>query len=177
MSYALSPLCAAIVIGLAMLSGTHARADTTLAVSGNVVASGCDVDNLDKKVKIGTFSTKDFPTVGSTTAFKAMNITLSNCYVKLTSVQVKFTGEPNADDPTLLSLTDTGSGGTVASGLGVELLDNDGKTIPFNSNVPKTYELDEGENTLSFLLRFKSTRYPVTSGEGSAVMCFDLTYQ
>lgn len=178
MSYALSPLSAAIVIGLAMLSGTHARAaETTLAVSGNVVASGCDVDSLDKKVKIGTFSGKDFPTVGSTSAFKAMNITLSNCYGKLTTIQVKFTGVPDADDPTLLALTDTGSGGTVASGLGVELMDNSGKTIPFNSNVPETFELDEGDNTLSFLLRYKSTRYPVTSGEGSAVMYFDLTYR
>lgn len=180
MSYALSPLSAAIVIGLAMLSGTPTRAaETTLSVSGNVVASGCDVDtgSVDQKVKIGTFSAKDFPTVGSTSAFKAMNIDLSNCYGKLTSIQVKFTGVPDADDPTLLALTDTGSGGTMASGIGVELLDNGGKTIPFNTNSPQTFELDEGNNTLSFLLRYKSTRYPVTSGEASAVMYFDLTYQ
>jgi type 1 fimbria pilin len=41
-------------------------------------------------VKIGSFTAKNFPTVGSTSAFKAMNINLSKCYAKLKNVQVKF---------------------------------------------------------------------------------------
>jgi len=153
--------------------------DTTVAITGNVVASGCEVDtgSVDQKVKIGTFSGKDFPTVGSTSSFKAMNINLSKCYNKLTTIQVKFSGMSDTDNPALLAITDTGAGGTVATGVGVELLDNGGKTIPFNAEAPQTFELDEGNNTLSFLLRYKSTRYPVTAGEASAVMYFDLTYQ
>lgn len=180
MSYALTSLRAAIVIGVSILSTVPVRAaETTLAVSGNVVASGCDVDtgSINQKVKIGTFSGKDFPSVGSTSAFKAMNINLSNCYEKLSTIQVKFSGVSDVDNPTLLAISDTGGGGTVATGVGVELLDNGGKTIPFNAESPQTFELDEGNNTLSFLLRYKSTRYPVTSGEASAVMYFDLTYQ
>lgn len=179
MSYTLSSLRAAVVIGISLLSGVPVRAaETTLAVSGNVVASGCNVDTgSNQKVKIGTFSGKDFPSVGSTSAFKAMNINLSGCYDKLTTIQVKFSGISDADNPTLLAITDTGTGEAVATGIGVELLDNGGKTIPFNSDSPQTFELDEGTNTLSFLLRYKSTRYPVTSGEASAVMYFDLTYQ
>lgn len=153
--------------------------DATLAVTGNVVASGCEVDtgSMDQKVKIGTFSGKDFPSVGSTSAFKAMNINLSNCYDKLTTIQVTFSGVPDADNPALLAVTDTGAGETVATGVGVELLDNSGKTIPFNEAAHQTFELDAGNNTLSFLLRYKSTRYPVTAGVASAVMYFDLTYQ
>jgi len=180
MSYALTSLRAAVVIAVSMLSGVPAyAAETTLAVSGNVIASGCDVDtgSINQKVKIGTFSGKDFPTVGSTSAFKAMNINLSNCYEKLSTIQVKFSGVSDADNPTLLAISDTGGGGTLATGVGVELLDNGGKTIPFNEDAPQTFELDEGNNTLSFLLRYKSTRYPVTAGEASAVMYFDLTYQ
>lgn len=180
MSYTLTSLRAAVVIGISILPGMPVRAaDTTLAVSGNVVASGCEVDTggVNQKVKIGTFSGKDFPSVGSTSAFKAMNINLSNCYEKLSTIQVKFSGVSDADNPTLLAISDTGGGGTVATGVGVELLDNGGKTIPFNAEAPQTFELDEGNNTLSFLLRYKSTRYPVTSGEASAVMYFDLTYQ
>ncbi|MCU6361303.1 fimbrial protein, partial [Enterobacter quasiroggenkampii] len=131
------------------------------------VASGCDVDtgSVNQKVKLGTFSGKDFPTIGSTSAFKAMNINLSNCYEKLSTIQVRFSGVSDADNPTLLAVTDTGSGGTIATGVGVELLDNGGKTIPFNADAPQTFELDEGNNTLSFLLRYKSTHYPVTPGE------------
>lgn len=169
-----------IAVGVATLPPAGVRAaDTTLAITGNVIASGCKVDtgSENQKIKIGTFSGKDFPTVGSTSAFKAMNINLSNCYDKLTTIQVKFSGTSDADNPTLLAITDTGAGEEVATGIGVELLDNGGKTIPFNAVSPQTFELDEGNNTLSFLLRYKSTRYPVTSGEASAVMYFDLTYQ
>ncbi len=106
-----------------------------------------------------------------------MNINLSNCYEKLSTIQVKFSGVSDADNPTLLAISDAGGAGTAATGVGVELLDNGGKTIPFNANSLQTFELEEGTNTLSFLLRYKSTRYPVTSGEASAVMYFDLTYQ
>ncbi|MEB5959744.1 fimbrial protein [Enterobacter sichuanensis] len=172
---------AAVYIALFVLSGTFsARAvDTTLQISGNVTASTCEIEagSVDQHVKIGTFSGKDFPAVGSTSSFKAMNINLKNCYEKLSSVLVKFSGVADADNPTLLAVTDTGAGGTLATGIGVELLDNGGKNIPFNSDTPLTFELEEGNNTLSFLLRYKSTRYPVTAGDASAVMYFNLTYQ
>ncbi|WP_320727296.1 fimbrial protein [Enterobacter sp. 118C5] len=150
--------------------------DSVLKVTGKVVASGCEVE-FNKKVTIGTFSGKDFPVVGSTSAFKAMNIDLTDCYSKLASVSVSFSGVPDKDNPTLLGLTDSGTGGTVASGVGVELLDNGGKTIPFDKPKPQVFALDEGSNTLSFLLRYKSTKVPVTPGDAAAVLYFDLTYQ
>ncbi|MGE8030150.1 fimbrial protein [Enterobacter mori] len=180
MNQALLTRCALILSAFYLLAGGPAQAvDTTLAVKGSVISSSCTVNDgkSEQSVKIGTFSAKDFPTVGSTSAFKAMNINLSNCYKKLSTVLVTFSGVSDVDNPTLLAITDTGTGGTVAAGLGVELLDNSGKTIPFNSSHPQTFALDEGSSTLSFLLRYKSTRYPVTSGEASAVMYFDLTYQ
>ncbi|BBJ66360.1 MULTISPECIES: fimbrial protein [Enterobacter] len=162
-----------------LLSSFALAADSTLAVTGNVIASSCDVDigSVNQKIKIGTFSGKDFPSVGSTSAFKAMNINLSNCYEKLKTIQVTFSGTSDADNPALLALTSSGSGNTLATGVGVELLDSSGKTIPFDKVSPQTFDLDAGDNTLSFLLRYKSTRYPVTAGEASAVMYFDLTYQ
>lgn len=162
--------------GALFVSGVSVATDTSLSVSGNVVASSCKVD-FNKKITIGTFSAKDFPSVGSTSAFKAMNINLSECYSKLASVSVTFSGVTDADNPALLAITDSETGGTVASGIGVELLDNGGKTIPFNTLKPLSFTLDEGMTTLSFLLRYKSTKYPVTSGEAPAVLFFDLTYQ
>lgn len=151
-------------------------AESTLTIDGRIVASGCNVDKVPE-IKIGSFSAKDFPTVGSTSAFKAMNISLSDCYSKLKNVQVKFSGTTDTTDPTLLAVTDTGSGGTLATGIGVELLDNSMKILPFNSTDPLVYELDGESNTLSFLMRYKSTKTLVTPGEASAVMFFDLIYQ
>lgn len=165
-----------IAVSMVFVTFVAGAADTSLSVSGNVVASSCKVD-FNKKVTIGTFSGKDFPSVGSASAFKAMNINLSECYSKLTSVNVTFSGVTDADNPMLLAVTGSGTGGDIATGVGVELLDNGGKTIPFNSVKPIHFTLDEGMTTLSFLLRYKSTKYPVTSGEAPAVLFFDLAYQ
>jgi len=180
MKHVLSTMSAGLLVGISLLLATSAfAADTALDISGNITASGCEVDvgSINQKVDIGTFSGKDFPSVGSTSAFKAMNINLSHCYDKLTSIEVKFSGVADADNPALLAVTDTESGGTLATGIGVELLDNGGKAIPFNAETPQTFDLEEGTNTLSFLVRYKSTRYPVTSGDASTVMFFDITYQ
>jgi type 1 fimbria pilin len=90
---------------------------------------------------------------------------------------VSFSGKTDSDNPTLLAITDTGKGKLLATGLGIELLDNSFKILPFDSVKPLIYELDGETNTLSFLMRYKSTKAVVTPGEASAVMYFDLTYQ
>lgn len=165
------------ILFLVLNLSTSATADSSLNISGKVMASGCVVDNETQKIKIGAFSAKDFPEVGSTSAFKAMNISLSKCYEKLKNVQVKFSGVADNDNPGLLAITDTGSGNVMATGVGVEILDNSMKILPFNGSVPLVYELDGESNTLSFLLRYKSTKPRVTPGDASAVLDFDLTYQ
>jgi len=166
-----------ILMSGAFLSPYSFSENTTLNVTGNIVASSCVIDDEVQKVKIGSFTAKNFPTVGSTSAFKAMNINLSKCYAKLKNVQVKFSGTIDNDNPTLLAITDNGGGATLATGVGVELLDNSMNILPFNATKPLNYELDGASNTLSFLLRYKSTKVPVTPGEASAIMYFDLIYQ
>jgi type 1 fimbria pilin len=79
-----------ILMSGAFLSPYSFSENTTLNVTGNIVASSCVIDDEVQKVKIGSFTAKNFPTVGSTSAFKAMNINLSKCYAKLKNVQVKF---------------------------------------------------------------------------------------
>lgn len=170
------------VVTLTLLGGIFcvpfaSTADSTLTIAGNIIASGCTVRYPTPTVMIGVFSGKDFPTVGSTTAFKAMNIDLKDCYSKLKNVQVSFSGVTDKDNPALLAITDIGKDKVLATGVGVELLDNNFKTLPFNSEKPLVYELDGEENTLSFLMRYKSTKAQVTPGDASAVMCFDLIYQ
>ncbi|MGN7789327.1 fimbrial protein [Enterobacter sp. 22452] len=164
-----------IVAGGMFASGVS-LADTSLSVSGTLVASTCTV-NYPPKITIGTFSGKDFPSVGSTSSFKAISINLMDCYSRLRAVTVTFSGMADADNPVLLAVTDPGTGSEIATGVGIELMDNGGRTIPFDTVKPLNFTLDEGMTTLSFLLRYKSTQYPVTSGEAPAVLNFDLTYQ
>lgn len=126
---------------------------------------------------IGTFSGKDFTTVGSTSAFQPMKIDLTACYSGLTTVRVRFSGLSDTDNAELLALLATGAGSDVATGLDVELLDNDGHTIPINNAHFTSFAVDDGASALTFLLRYKSTKVPVTSGEATAVLYFDLSYQ
>jgi len=155
------------------LSTSVKAMDPQLSITGEVKASSCEV-NADETVRIGTFAGSDFPSIGSTSAFKAFNITLTKCYAGLSSVQVTFSGTSDVDNPALLAINE---GAGMATGLGVEVLDTNGNPILIDENTPQDYDLEEDTTTLSFLLRYKATRYPVTSGEAMAVMYFDLAYQ
>ena len=95
------------------------------------------------------------------------------------SFNVQFTGNVDANNPTLLALSDNGKGtpGRMATGLGVELLDSNRTPIPINNTESSLYPLLPGDNTLTFYLHYKSTLPVVTSGNATAVMYFDLLYQ
>jgi type 1 fimbria pilin len=128
---------------------------------------------------LGQFSVEDFPATGTTTKFKPFNINLKNCSRGITGTKIWFTGTADSDDPSLLALTDTGMGNEnmLASGIGVELLDEDQDDVSMNNSESVVYPLKAGRNTLSFYIRYKSTRPVVTSGNATAVMYFDLQYE
>lgn len=70
-----------------------------------------------------------------------------------------------------------GNENMLASGIGVELLDEDQDDVSMNNSESVIYPLKAGRNTLSFYIRYKSTRPVVTSGNATAVMYFDLQYE
>lgn len=164
---------------LCLLAGGAAAADVNIALTGRLLAASCDITpgSAEQPVHIGDFSASTFTAVGSVTAFKAFNINLTGCSQGITGARVAFTGDSDADDPALLALSDTSGSGGMAAGVGVELLDNSLTPLAVNTAPVQVYPLAEGSNTLSFLLRYRATRVPVTPGNASAVMYFDLTYQ
>lgn len=147
--------------------------------TGTIVAETCDVDisSKDQSINIGTFSPEDFPTVGSTTIFKPLGITLRNCTQGISGAKVYFTGSQDKDNSDLLALEDTDGTGQMASGVGVQILDVNQKPVPINNAVSELYSLTKGMNTLAFYLRYKSTLPSVKAGNATAVMYFDLQYQ
>lgn len=159
-----------------------AHADTTsynVKFTGTIISETCDVDvsSKNQSINIGTFSTSDFPTVGSTTIFKPVDISLQNCTQGISGAKVFFTGTQDSDNPDLLALEDTDGTGQMASGVGVEILDVNQKTVPINNTDSDLYALTKGTNTLAFYLRYKSTQATVKAGNATAVMYFDLQYQ
>lgn len=154
-------------------------ADGEINFTGTIHASTCDVDlsSKNQSINIGTFSTADFPTVGTTTISKPVDISLQNCSQGISGAKVFFSGDQDNDNPELLALEDTDSTGLMASGVGVEIVDINQKTIPINNTDSDLYALSKGTNTLAFYLRYKSTKTTVKAGNATAVMYFDLQYQ
>ena len=138
--------------------------DGTVNITGSIYASSCDVDSNSqtKNIRIGDFAANSFSSVGDVQGNAGGAIT--------------FSGDADSDNTTLLALSDTSGGGNMASGVGVEVLDKDGGQIPLNSQ-SKPFALSEGDNTLTFYLRYMATKIPVTAGNASSVMYFDLSYQ
>ena len=138
-----------------------------------------EISSVSQSIDLGQFSVEDFPATGTTTKFKPFNINLKNCSRGITGTKIWFTGTADSDDPSLLALTDTGMGNEnmLASGIGVELLDEEQDDVSMNNSKSVVYPLKAGRNTLSFYIRYKSTRPVVTSGNATAVMYFDLQYE
>ncbi|HDC4532621.1 TPA: fimbrial protein [Enterobacter asburiae] len=167
---------------LALLIGIQgANAADNLKFTGTIVASGCNVDmsSANQDVTIGQFSPSDFPTVGTTTEAVKFNITLKECSEDIIGSKILFSGTSDSNDHTLLALSDTGKGseGKMATGIGVQILDANQNPISINNTDSDVYPLVEGDNTLDFYLRYKSTKTDVTVGDATAVMYFDVKYQ
>ncbi|QOV80982.1 fimbrial protein [Enterobacter asburiae] len=158
-----------------------AHAADNLKFTGTIVASSCDVDtsSANQDVTIGQFSPADFPSIGTTTAVAKFNIKLKDCSEDITGSKVLFSGTSDNSDPTLLALSNTGNGteGKMATGIGVQILDANQNPISINNSDSDVYPLAEGDNTLNFYLRYKSTKTDVTAGDATAVMYFDMKYQ
>ncbi|WP_316546485.1 fimbrial protein BcfE [Klebsiella oxytoca] len=170
---------------LALLCGSpFCQASNTgnnMEFTGTIVAQTCDVEisSVSQSIDLGQFSVEDFPAIGTWTKAKPFNINLKNCSRGITGTKIWFTGTADSDDPSLLALTDTGMGNEnmLASGVGVEINNDDGDEISINNSNSAVYSLKAGRNTLSFYIRYKSTRPVVTSGNATAVMYFDLQYE
>lgn len=175
---------ALFAVGLMLCQTRSASADDSaynLEFTGTIVAQTCDVDisSLSQSIDLGQFSVSDFPSTGTTTKFKPFNINLKNCSRGIAGAKIWFTGESDPDNPALLAITDTGmgSGSMLASGVGVEILDENQDIVSINNADSAIYPLKAGRNTLSFYIRYKSTRPTVTSGNATAVMYFDMQYE
>ncbi|HCF8068370.1 TPA: fimbrial protein [Klebsiella michiganensis] len=147
-------------------------------MSGKIVAGSCDIDtdSQNQTIHIGDFSAGIFQSVGDTSQWKRFDIKLNNCTSAISQSTVAFKGIADATSPTLLALSDTSGGGNMASGVAIELLDSSMNTIAINST-DNAYPITQGNNDLTFRLRYKATAVPVTPGNASSVLYFDVSYQ
>ena len=169
------------LLALSMMMPVAYASDNGVEIdmSGTVIASTCDVETADtlQTIFIGNFASTLFTTVGDVSPTADLLIRLNNCSSGISGATVTFSGTPDNDNNKLLALSDTSGSGGMATGVGVEILDANKNSVAINAD-SESQPLKEGDNnTLTFFLRYKATKIPVTAGNASSVMYFDLSYQ
>lgn len=168
---------------LCLLSLFSARstlaADSTISITGNVRDNACTVSTGSQNFVVDLMSNaaKQFFRVGATTPMVPFNIVFDRCGNSAIAVKVGFTGGADNDNPDLLKID---SGGGLAAGMGIQLLDNNRDPIALNAGTTALSwsTLTAGQsNTLYFYARLMSTQSPVTAGVVRATANFTLEFQ
>lgn len=152
---------------------------TTITINGYIVDNTCVVseESLKIPVDLQTNNAKDFFRVGTTGPAQPFSIILAPCGQQVGDVKVQFSGVADDTNTDLLKIN---SGNGTASGVGIELLDNQQQQIALNSDFSSltAVSLEPGTtNTLTYYARLMSTHYPVGAGAVSATATFTLEYQ
>ena len=154
---------------LLALAGVHS------AIADDINTGQVELD-MTGTIDLRDFSAGIFKNVGDTSEWKQFDIKLNNCTSAISQSTVAFSGTSDGSDPSLLALSDTSGGGGMASGVAIELLDSSMNAIAINST-DNGYPITQGNNDLTFRLRYKATAVPVTPGNASSVLYFDVSYQ
>lgn len=160
---------------IASLSAAAFADDGKINFVGAITDDACTVVNSMSNpltVTLGTVSSKSFTTGSLTAAPTKFTIALKGCPAAMTSAKVKFDGTANANDNTILALTqETG----VATNVGIQLMDKSQAVVPLYT-ASTAYALTTGDNNLDFVARYLATSLPVTAGPANSTSNFTIIY-
>ncbi|HIE9359444.1 TPA: fimbrial protein [Klebsiella quasipneumoniae subsp. similipneumoniae] len=164
---------------LLFISANSFAADSVITITGYVRDNTCAVatESKDFVVDLMNNTSKSFSRVGATTPLVPFRIILSPCGGSVTTIKVKYSGVADNDNSTLLKI-DSGVGS--ASGMGVQILDENRNVIPMNSDFTPLWPYNlkpNSTNILNFYARLMASRVPVIAGHVQATATFTLEYQ
>ncbi|KVQ34602.1 pilus assembly protein [Burkholderia cepacia] len=137
--------------------------------------AACTTPNVT--VSMGSHKQSAFTGVGSTTPAVAVNVGVNACPAGLNSIQYQFIPVNAVLDAAngVLAL----SSDSTAAGIGLQLKDNNGKALAYNTQYALTgYNSSTGGSyTIPFTANYYQTSATVTPGTANAVLTFTLTYQ
>ncbi|SUD46190.1 putative fimbrial protein [Pseudomonas fluorescens] len=157
---------------------TASAANGTVSFTGEIVQSTCAVVSADqtKTVVLGKYPTSAFPKSGATSGAKAFSISLEKC--EAGDYTLRFDGNTPAGNPNLLAVT----GG--ATGVGVEILDNNSAIVPITQDVvaPASVTVaatgtSPGTAVFNLRARYKSYQDAVTAGQANSNATFTIQYK
>ncbi|WGS47927.1 pilus assembly protein (plasmid) [Burkholderia sp. JSH-S8] len=171
--------------GASTTGGANSNGPFTVATSGHVSYSltstiinvaACTTPNVT--VNMGSTMQSAFKGIGSsTTPPVAVNVAVNACPSGLTSIQYQFNPVNAVLDSTngVLAL----SSDSTASGIGLQLKDNSGNALKYNTQYTLTsYNTSTGGSyTIPLKAAYYQTSATVKPGSANAVLTFTMTYQ
>lgn len=144
-----------------------------------IKVKACETPNI--KVDLEKHNTAEFLGINSTSAAKQFNFEIKNCDPELNSVSYTFkpaagiTLENNGTVNQYLTL----SSDSDATGVGVQVLYDDGTIVPFNSKIKYTgYKSAVGGNyMIPMKARYIKTASTMTGGMANSAVEFTMTYE
>lgn len=168
---------AAVAFFTAMGIASSAMAtDGTVEFTGKIIDAGCEIDTAatDATVKLGEVAKTAFTAAGSNAATTEFKITLTNCPAELAGkpVSLKYDATPDASNNDYIQVT----GG--ASGVAIQLLNDDATELPLGTASNSKNLADSGSTELNFFARYISTvdASAIVSGDANGTANFTLTY-
>ncbi len=176
------------VVAFAVLSASHlSMAATTVTggtvhFTGRIVNAACAVsaDSTGQTVNMGQYRTAFFDAKGKKSGNVPFSIKLVDCDTTIVkTAKFAFSGPRDQTDTTLLRVHSGPSTNAVtASGVGIEISDSAGTVVtPDGAAFSKAETIIDGNNTINFIARYKSTAAAVTAGQAYADANFVVSYQ
>lgn len=148
--------------------------DVTVNMTGKVTNNTCTVSigSLNQQIDIGSYPVSIFSRMGNSSTDQKFTIDLEGCGSINRGVQVSFSGTPD----TYLS-NDYKIDPGAATGIAIEIMDDNKKVIPANST-SKNYLIETGETTKSlvFYAKMVANGEKVAAGNVSAEVTFKTIY-
>lgn len=144
---------------------------------GQVVNAACSVtaDTANQVVQMSQVRSSDFKTLGSWVDPVPFQIKLEDCNTNISNtVGVFFTGQSDGKDPQVFQ---TGSGASASKGVGLGIFDAKGNLLVPGTTPPWFAPLQEGNTTLSYMAKYRSTDRMVKAGDASTQVWFNVVYQ
>lgn len=147
--------------------------------TGEVVNAACAVssDSANQTVALGQVRSASLAGRGNVMNKTQFSIVLIDCDSSVsTNAAVSFVGDA-VPDGTALRVTSKTTQGTVASGVGIQILDSAGTVImPNSGNAGTVTKIQDGTTVIPLSAQFISTEETVTPGAADADMVFSIVY-
>jgi len=164
----ISFLVSLIILMIGLLSTVNA-VDVTITINGKVVAMPCTVSTPTVDIPLGTLSSSDFTTAGSTSAWHSFSLNLTNCPVGTSSVTATFSGTSDSSNS---YFANTAGDNNIA----VQLADSNGNNLKNGSSQVVAVDDSSKSAVLNLEVRAITPQGKVTQGKIQSVINVTYTY-